>query len=154
METTSKPEYWEDFVPGTVFPSRTLSVSAEEVVSFAQKFDPLPIHLGEHEAAGTPLGIFCASGIHTLAMTQRLFGEVVLLGSRLIAGGSMDNFKVTVPVKPGDSLHSFVKVQNIIPHPRRSDAGWVNFLITTYNQNDQLVLKYDAGVLFERRNAA
>lgn len=45
--------------------------TAEEIVTFARKFDPQPFHLSEEQAKGSVLGALCASGWHTVSMWMR-----------------------------------------------------------------------------------
>ena len=48
------------------------SPSAEEVVAFAERYDPQPFHLSDEGAKNTYFGKLAASGWHTAALTMKL----------------------------------------------------------------------------------
>ncbi|HEV7414695.1 MAG TPA: MaoC family dehydratase [Tianweitania sediminis] len=45
--------------------------TAEEIITFARKFDPQPFHLSEEAAKNSVFGALCASGWHTASMWMR-----------------------------------------------------------------------------------
>ena len=61
--------YFEDLEVGAETTFGTYDVTREEVIEFAQKYDPQPFHLDE--AAGQdPLRADCGKRLHTAAMTR------------------------------------------------------------------------------------
>lgn len=143
--------YWDDFSPGHVWRFGSYHVTADEIVEFARRYDPMPMHVDAELALKTPLGVFCASGIHTFAMTQKIVFDNLYSRTRLIAGAQVRNFLMRRPVLPGDVLCAQVAVVARQPHHRRSDAGWVDFRVTTTRADDQTVLEHESRILFERR---
>lgn len=65
--------YFEDFRAGQVFDTPDRPVSGEEIVAFAQAFDPQHFHTDPASAAGSVFGGHVASGWHTAALTMRLW---------------------------------------------------------------------------------
>ena len=48
--------YWEDFVPGAIITCGPRTVTREEIIEFAEEFDPQPMHLNEKGAENSILG--------------------------------------------------------------------------------------------------
>ncbi|HXN43414.1 MAG TPA: MaoC/PaaZ C-terminal domain-containing protein, partial [Xanthobacteraceae bacterium] len=65
-------KYFEDFQVGDKIVIGRHTFSAEEIKSFAERFDPQPFHLDETAAARSQFGALCASGWHTAVMWMRL----------------------------------------------------------------------------------
>ena len=56
--------YFDDYLPGATYDCGSVSVSADEIVSFARQFDPQPFHVDPGAAARGPFGGLVASGWH------------------------------------------------------------------------------------------
>src|SRR5262245_55489510 len=93
--------YFEDYVEGDVHRFGTIAVEADEIVAFADRFDPQTFQA----AKSGPFGGLIASGWHTAGLMTRLFidhylTKVASLGSP--PGG--DELRWVKPVRPGDTL--------------------------------------------------
>lgn len=143
--------YWDDFSPGQVWSFGRYVVTQHEIVEFARRYDPMPMHVDPQAALETPLGVFCASGVHTFAMTQKMLFDNLYSRARIIAGGEVRRFVMRRPVVPGDVLAACVRVVDRVPHPRRVGAGWVEFDVTTTRGDAQSVLEHHSKILLERR---
>ena len=62
---------FEDFEPGQVYELGSRTVTEEEIVDFARRFDPQPFHLDPDAARESVFGGLIASGWHTGAMLTR-----------------------------------------------------------------------------------
>ena len=91
--------YLEDLVIGARFSCGGFSFTREEIIDFAQKFDPQPFHLDEEAAQQTYFQGLSASGIHTQAMALGLVVRA-LTDIAVVAGGSLDQAKFFKPVRP------------------------------------------------------
>ncbi|NMG49302.1 hypothetical protein GO613_14480 [Azoarcus communis] len=141
---------WEDFRVGRTWIHGYRTVTEAEIVSFARQYDPLEIHVDPVQARESPLGVFCASGIHTLAIAQRLLCEAILLHTRVVAGGGIDKLRMRVPVVPGDSLRIRVRVGDAWPHARKPESAWIVLLVDLLRQDERVVLDYRLTVLIQR----
>src|ERR1700678_2806096 len=65
--------YFEDYQEGAVYEYGYATVAQGELVAFARRFDPQPIHADAEFAAAGPFGGLIASGWHTGAIFMRLF---------------------------------------------------------------------------------
>lgn len=118
-----------------------------EIMSFSALYDPLPMHLDPALARDTPLGVFCASGIHTLAIGQRFLCDAFLKNTHVIAGVGIDRVRMRVPVVPGDILQIRVVVAHTWPHSRRRDCAWVKLQIEIWRPDEAIVMDYELVVL-------
>ncbi len=71
--------YWEDFAAGQTVEFGGYRVTADDIKTFAEEFDPQPFHLDEEAAADTLLGGLAASGWHSCAMVMRMMCDGYLL---------------------------------------------------------------------------
>ncbi len=147
--------YFEDLEPGTVTHGpRTYTVTREEVIDFASKYDPQPFHLDDEAAKATFFGRLSASGWHTAAMTMRLMVETMREGEPQASLGSpgVDELKWHKPVYPGDELRI---VNTLISKRRmksRPDMGLTKSRQEVFNQNDELVMSMTGNGLMRVRN--
>jgi acyl dehydratase len=144
--------YFEDLEVGTENYLGSYEVTREEVIDFAQKYDPQPFHLSDEEAAKTHFGRLAASGWHTCAMTMAVIARKVV-GEEQAGLGSpgLDNLRWLKPVYPGDTLHVFSKVADKRPSRSKPEIGsfWTETLVK--NQDEVAVLTFTSIVLIRRR---
>jgi acyl dehydratase len=144
--------YFEDYVPGNVHDCGQLQVSAADIVEFASRFDPQPMHVDASAAAASEFGGLIASGWHTAALVMRLYVEHYLPGAASKASPGVDEVRWPNPVRPGDTLHVQVFVLEAIPSPRRADRGVVRARIEARNQDGALVLRLTAMSILTKRD--
>lgn len=100
----------DEFTIGQTFQTKTLSLTKEEIIKFAEEFDPQYLHVNETKAKEGRFNGIIASGIHTLAISFKLWVEEEKYGEDVIAGTGMNNVQFIKPVYPGDKLYTIVKV--------------------------------------------
>lgn len=113
--------YADDLHIGQKFAFSRYFVSEDDIVEYARQWDPVYIHADPVAAHSGPLVGVIASGLHTLAIYQRLAVEA--LWSRF-AGGVGRSFDVHFrrPVRPGTTLTGSATVESVTPRPERGDA--------------------------------
>lgn len=144
----------EDFTVGEECDLGTYEVTEQEVIAFASHWDPQDIHIDPgHAETGGRYGGLIASGLHTLAILQRL----QVLGRRehwnVIAGQGIDRLRFRRPVRPGDVLsgHSRVIDVRLEPEWRR---GLVVFDVRALIQEGKEVLTMEMAAYLEMRSEA
>lgn len=148
---TNEPKLiWEDFTVGRIWNHGFHTVSEAEIMSFAALYDPLPMHLDPILARESPLGVFCASGIHTLAIAQRALCDAVLKNTHVIAGGGIDRVRMCAPVVPGDVLRVRVLVGRTWQHPKKPCCGWIMLQIEVLRHDNYIVMNYELTLLVRR----
>jgi acyl dehydratase len=141
--------YLDDLSVGTTFRSREHLLDAEQIVAFAQQFDPQPFHLDEEAASNSFFQGLAASGWHTAAITMRLLVESVPFAQGVIgAGGELFWPK---PTRPGDVLHVESTVLEIIPSRSKPNQAIVPTEILTVNQDGEVRQRMVAKLLAFRR---
>ena len=130
--------YLEDLQPGQKFSTGSLTVTADEIKDFAQKYDPQPFHLDDEAAKTTLFGGLAASGWHTAALTMRLN---VTAGPQLAGGiiGGGGEISWPTPTRPGDVLHVESEVLEVTPSRSRPDRGMAVLRSETLNQHGKTV---------------
>src|SRR6516162_1161489 len=71
--------YFEDYVEGDVHRFGTIAVGADEIVAFANQFDPQTLHTDPEAAKSGPFGGLIASGWHTAGLMTRLYSWTIIL---------------------------------------------------------------------------
>ena len=132
--------WFEDFVPGSVYEFGHAEVTEAEILEFARRFDPQPMHV---DAQAAPLGPFeelIASGWHTAGMMMRMFVKDFLPGHASLASPGIDELRWTRPVRPGDVLRLRVTVLEATRSRSKPDRGMVRTFIEVLNQNSEVVM--------------
>ena len=146
--------YLEDFKVGQKYATGTIRVTSDEIKAFAAQFDPQPYHMDDEAAKKSFFGGLAASGWHTAALTMRLIvgGELQPVGG--IIGAGFDEFRWTLPVRPGDTLHAESEILEVRESKSRPTQGLVKVRTTTYNQDNDPVQVYVVNMVVQRRSAA
>ena len=130
-----------------------VTISAEEIVEFASRFDPQPFHVDPEAGSRSPYGGLIASGWHTAALFMGMFVREVLLDSAGLGSPGVDNLRWTAPVRPGDTLTGRSTVTGAQPSSKDAGRGTVFTTNEVFNQDGVLVLRFDARGFFARRDA-
>lgn len=113
--------YADDLEPGRRFDLGRHRVTEAELVSFARDWDPQVFHV---DASVAEAGVFAgliASGIHTLAIFQRLAVEEFWGRLATIAARGMRETRFVRPVRPDDVLQGSLVVETLeVRDPSRS----------------------------------
>ena len=64
--------YFEDYTTGPVHEFGPIPVEQDEIISFAERFDPQAFHIDPEAAKNTMYGGLIASGWHTASLMMRL----------------------------------------------------------------------------------
>ncbi|MCY9020417.1 MaoC family dehydratase [Priestia megaterium] len=137
----------DEFTIGQVFETKSLKLTKEDIMRFAKEFDSQYMHLDEEKAKQGRFNGIIASGIHTMALSFKLWIEQGMYEEDVIAGTEMNNIKFIKPVYPGDELRTIVKV--IDKKTKKSETGILTVLLSTYNK-EQKVFEGELSVLIKR----
>ena len=133
--------YFEDLHPGMKFPSnRAYKVTAEEIKSFAESYDPQPFHLDEAAGESSFFKGLAASGWLTAAIVMRLRVESIKIAGGMIGAG-VEEIRWMQPVRPGDSLHTEAEILEVRRSSSRPTFGVVRSRTLTYNQREEVVMR-------------
>ena len=143
--------YFEDFTPGRILNSGSVTVDAVAIKAYATQFDPQPFHLDEEAAQKTFFKWLAASGWHTMSMTMRLLVDGGLPIAGGIIGAGADEIRWPRATRPGDTLRVQCEVLEARPSKSRPDQGLVKLRCTTLNQNDEPVQTMLPNLVVPRR---
>jgi acyl dehydratase len=146
-------QYLEDYAVGQVYRTGRLQIDKEQILAFANQFDPQPYHLDEEAARKSVFAGLAASGWHTAALTMRLLVDSEFRPANGILGVGFDELSWPRPVRPGDELYAESEVLEVRPSKSRPDRGLIRVRTTTLNQNDEPVQIYTGNLLVPRRPA-
>jgi len=146
--------HWEDFQVGEVVEVGPVTVTEEEIVEFATRFDPQPFHIDPEAAKQSMFGGLIASGWHTIALFMGMFVRGVLLDSASLGSPGVDEIRWTAPVRPGDTLVGRSTVSDVQPSSTDPRRGTVLTTNEVFNQDGVLVMSFKARGFFARRASA
>ena len=136
----NSPVYLDDLFVGAEFKSSEHQLDQEQIIKFAQEFDPQPFHTDEDVAKDTFFKGIAASGWHTAAITMKLMVESLPFQTGIIGLGG--EIAWPRPTRPGETLRAVSKILEIVPSRSKPDRGIVTVECLTLNQNDELCQKF------------
>lgn len=127
VDLSRLPDVWtdqtlfaDDLAAGDVFELGSYTVSTDELTGFAEQWDPQFFHV-DGDAAGRGLfGGLIASGIHTMAVFQRLSVAGFWARSATIAARGIREVRFVRPVRPGSTLSGRLVVEDVQHRDGRS----------------------------------
>src|SRR5690625_7338796 len=114
---------------------------------FASEFDPQYMHVDEEKASEGRFNGIIASGMHTLAISFKLWVEEERYGDDVIAGTGMDNLTFIKPVYPGDTLYTKVTVMK--KRKLKNNTGIITIEKVTLNRKEEKILKNELSTLMK-----
>jgi acyl dehydratase len=142
--TAIDQRYFEDYIPGQSHEFGTITVEADEVISFAKRFDPQPFHTDPEAGRQSIYGGMIASGWHTAALMMRLFVDHYLSHVASLGSPGVDELRWLKPVFPGDELTLRVTVIEANRSRSKPDRGIVRSDIQVLNQHRDVVMTMKA----------
>jgi acyl dehydratase len=136
--------WFSDYRPGAIYEYGTVVMTEDEMLDFARRFDPQPIHIDRAYAATGPFGGLIASGWHTASVFMRLYVEHYLSRVASLASPGVDELRWPVPVRPGDSLRMRATIIEARRSRSKPDRGVVHTRGEMLNQRDEVVLSMTA----------
>lgn len=126
--------YLEDLEVGEKITTAAVTVTEEEILDFARRFDPQRIHTDPHVPGG-----LIASGWHTAALVMRLTADAKPFGDLPVLGLGVDSLAWPQPVRPGDTIRVEMEILEIRPSKSQPTHGVVKIRSTARNQNGDVV---------------
>lgn len=156
-DETSRPtaERWfEDYVPGEVHEIGKVTVDRDEMIEFAQRYDPQSFHVDPVAAQHSPFGGLIASGWMTGSLMMRPLAENYLSPVSSLGSPGVDDMRWIKPVRPGDRLSIRATVIEATLSRSKPDRGLVRTLVEVLDRDDEPVMSVKAMNLVRCRPAA
>ena len=135
-----RDRYFDDYEQGAVHILGTVTAGEDEMLAFAELYDPQNIHISPEEAAKGPFGAIIASGWYTSGLMMRLYARHYLSDVSSLSSPGLTDLKWPAPVYAGDEL----TVQVTIESTRRSKSdpsrGIVQSAVEMTNQDGAVVM--------------
>jgi acyl dehydratase len=143
-------KHFEDFHVGEETTVGDYHVTKEEIIEFAQKWDPQPFHVDEEAATESIFGGLIACGCHLVSISILLENGA---GTKpnIMAGLGWDQLRFPRPVRPNDKLSLTVVCLEKRELRSRADQGIVRNLVTLTNQKGEPVLTYQDTIIVAKR---
>ena len=126
----------------------SVTLAEEDILEFARRFDPQPMHTDPHVPGG-----LIASGWHTAALVMRLVADARPLGDLPILGMGVDGIEWPRPVRPGDTIQVETEILAIRPSKSQPTHGIVKLRSTARNQHGEVVYVVTPNCWVPRRSA-
>lgn len=144
------PTYYEEYEVGDTREFGERTVTKEEIIEFAEKYDPQPFHVDEEAAKESMFGGLIASGWHTAAVCMRLYVDNQMDDASQGARG-VDELRWIRPLRPGDTLSVTTEIIDKYPDEDNSTIGYVDSKLTATNQRDEPVISWIGLGIIERK---
>jgi 3-hydroxybutyryl-CoA dehydratase len=145
--------YFEEFDVGQSITSVGRTVTEADVVAFAAlSGDWNAIHTDAEFAAQHPFGQRVAHGLLCMSIASGLAMRLGFLEGTALAFREIGNWKFSLPVFMGDTIHVRATVTETKPMPRLG-GGLVTLKVEILNQDDKVVQRGTWGVLVQGQEA-
>jgi acyl dehydratase len=132
--------YFEDFHIGDTFDFGPLTVTEEEIITFARQFDPQYFHLDPERAKDSIYGGLIASGWHVGALFTRMFVDGLLNEMAGMGSPGLEQIRWVQPVRPNDTLHGSLTVIEVRTSASRPTMGILRVNCEMFNQHHELLM--------------
>lgn len=142
--------YFEDLPVGYRCEVGGYELREEEVISFAERWDPYPFHTDPEAARRSVFGGLTASSCHIFAICTALFHRLPD-GPAVLAMLGKDRLTFPNPARPGDVLRYRSECIEARASRSRGDRGVIRVRDGLLNQRDESVLEQEVSLLVARR---
>ncbi|WP_405783299.1 MaoC family dehydratase [Streptomyces sp. NBC_00859] len=143
--------YFEDYVPDTVHVFGSITLTEQDILEFAGRFDTQSFHTDPAAAQAGPFEGLIASGWHTAAVMMRLYADNYLSKVASLASPGVDEMRWQRPVRPGDTLSVRATVARARLSRSKPDRGLVHTDVEVLNQHGETVLTMTIMNMLQRR---
>ena len=143
--------YYEDFEIGQRFISGGMTMTEAGIIEFARQWDPQPFHTDIEFAKKWTFGGLIASGMHTMAVTLKLWLEQGIFRACSLGSPGIGEVQFARPVRPGDTLRVVTDIVELRTSASRPDRGIARIRQVTINQRGEHVMEQETVVFLKRR---
>ncbi|MDP6344154.1 MAG: MaoC/PaaZ C-terminal domain-containing protein [Alphaproteobacteria bacterium] len=144
--------HFEDFAIGDRFAYGAYEMRREEMIAFAEQFDPEPFHLEAGAAQALGWSDVIASGPHVGAVWRRISKDAFAATAAFVSPGWRE-LRWLQPVFPGYVLSARSEVVAARPLKSRPDLGFVQLANEIHNQRGEVTTTLVADWFLYRRTA-
>lgn len=149
-----KDRWFDDFSVGERFEFGAYTVTEDEIVDFARRYDPQPFHLDPDAARASHFGGLVASGWMTCSVLMRLLCDHFIPRVSSMGSPGVDEVRWLEPVRPGDVLRARSEILECRPSRSKPDRGVLRARHQLVNQHGAVVMTTLGMGMYRRRPAA
>lgn len=143
-------KYFEDMIPGEREKIGEYKLTEEDIILYANRWDPHKSHTDPAEAEKTVFGGLTAAGTHLMAITVRLL-VICPVKISVLAGLGWDEVRFLAPGRPDDNLTLFRECIDKRISESKKDRGIVTNKMELVNNDGVLLLSYLDTILMARK---
>jgi acyl dehydratase len=144
---------FEDFPPGHFGTFGPRHVTREELLAFAEEFDPQPMHLDEEVAKRSMLKGLAGSGWHLCSIMMRMMFDGYIGRTASLGSPGVNELRWLSPLRPGDDLTLDIDVEEARVSRSRPTTGIVTFKATVRNAAGIVLCEMVSPIIVQRREA-
>lgn len=144
--------YFEDYVVGSIYEFGAVTVTEEEIIDFARRYDPQWFHIDPEAAIDSQFGGLIASGWLTAGLMMRLMIDNFVSSVACLGSPGVKELKWIKPVRPGDTLSIRVSIQEARHSRSKPDRGLVGTCIEVLTQQREVVMTLQSVGIYLCRN--
>jgi acyl dehydratase len=140
--------YYEDFEIGAARTAGEYELREDEIIEFAQRWDPQPWHVDRAAAERSPMKGITASSAHTYAVAALLLNRMDPVAG---IASLKHEFELPTPVRPGDRLTLTMTCVEKRASESKPDRGLITFESVMTNQFGSTVLRLRSLMMVKTR---
>ena len=150
MSKTLKPSssnqewFFEDYKEDAVIEMGPVYVEEDELIEFAVRYDPQPMHIDTEAAKTGPYKGLIASGWQTCALVMGELVKNYFFPSSSLGSPGIDELQWLRPVRPGDRLTVRATILETKRSRSKPDRGLVRTMVEALNQQQEKVVSFKA----------
>jgi acyl dehydratase len=141
----------EDFSVGDAIKLGSYTLTQQEIVDFASRYDPQPFHVENEHDLTKAMGGLLASGWHTASIYMRLAVDAYMSDTAVLTSPGVDDLQWLQPVRVGDILTGDVAVLSARVSRSKPDRGILETRGVLRNQHEQMVFSVIAKAFVKTR---
>ena len=142
--TSNQEWFFEDYQENTVFEMGPVFIEEDELIAFALRYDPQPMHIDPEAAKTGPYKGLIASGWQTCALVMGELVKNYFSPSSSLGSPGIDELQWLKPVRPGDRLTVRATILETKRSRSKPDRGLVRTLVEALNQQQEKVVSFKA----------
>lgn len=132
--------YWDDLREGEQLDCQPVSFTLQEIIEFAERFDPQTFHTDEQAAAASRFGGIIASSLQTLSACTRVIVDAMGEMS-ILSGLHIEQVHLPNPVRPDDVLTLEACWTDLKRSRSKPDRGMATARFKAVNQKGEIVME-------------
>src|SRR5262249_55274086 len=131
----------------------TIAVEADQIIAFANQFDPQTFHTDPEAARNGPFGGPIASGWHTARIMTRLFMDYYLYMVASLGSHGGHQMLLDKQIRPDAALSIRVTVLKAVLSKSKLDRGAVTSFVEVINQASEVVMTFKVVNIIAKRSS-